>query len=589
MKKGFFLLFFLFFIKVGYSANLVSMKFNQVGETSEIILELDNANVQLKKNDNLEAGQLLIDLQDVVASERVKQGFDTSEFSGSVVFVSAYEKLNNKKDLRIAIQLRDNVRSLLKRDANKIIISVENRFGVFSQNKIDSNKTVEEKIKTGEIGKFRIAKSNSIEDILENLTYSGRKKYIGKKISFNVKDVPIADLLRMIANSSGFNIIQTNEIKRLPTMTMSLNNVPWDQALDTILGINKLVASKNGKILIVTTLRQATSEKKLEIEAKKLSEREEPLVTKIIPLSFATIKDILVILKEYLTKGRGNISSDERTNSLIVKDTSIVVEKIRKIVEVLDKQTPQVLIQAKIVEVAEGYSKTIGFTNGLTLGYDPVSSVTDASGPGFALSSASKGGLTGTTFMGLSIASFGRLKNLDFNLNLLETESKAKIISTPKVITQNKKAATIKTTATTSFAIVEGTGAEQKRTFEKIDATLSLDVTPQVTNDGSIAMEIKLNKESFQPPPDTGFPPDKASGNVSTNVLVDNGSTIVIGGVYEFSKSENHSGIPFLKDIPLIGWFFRTPYNPESKKSEMIIFITPRVINQEEAGLAEQS
>ena len=162
-------------------------------------------------------------------------------------------------------------------------------------------------------------------------------------------------------------------------------------------------------------------------------------------------------------------------------------------------------------------------------------------------------------------------------------------MSSPKVITQNKQKATITSTDTRSFQQVSGVGNQATTSFQQTDAVLKLDVTPQVTNDGSISMEISFDKEQFGIVPSPGAPPNKSSRSVNTNVLVDNGATIVIGGIYSFEKSESHSGIPFLKDIPLVGWLFRTAFNPTISKNEMIIFITPRVINQEEAGLTTGS
>ena len=167
----------------------------------------------------------------------------------------------------------------------------------------------------------------------------------------------------------------------------------------------------------------------------------------------------------------------------------------------------------------------------------------------------------------------------------MEQESKGRVISSPKVITQNKQKALISSKDTTSFKQVSGSGDNLTTSFAETEATLQLEVTPQVTNDGSISMEIAIAKEAFGDIPTSGGPPEKAGRTVETNVLVDNGSTIVIGGIYNYEKVSSHSGIPFLKDIPLIGWFFRSPHAPQSSKNEMIIFITPRVINQEEAGL----
>jgi type IV pilus assembly protein PilQ len=171
----------------------------------------------------------------------------------------------------------------------------------------------------------------------------------------------------------------------------------------------------------------------------------------------------------------------------------------------------------------------------------------------------------------------------------METESKGKIIASPKVVAQDKKKAVLETIDTTSFREVEvsdngAIGVE----FKEISASIKLEVTPQVTNEGSIFLEIAVTKEHFSTAPSADAPPDVAKRKIETSVLVDSGSTIVLGGVYNYTKLESQSGVPFLKDIPLIGWLFRTPYNPSTNKTEMIIFMTPRVINAEESGIVDK-
>jgi type IV pilus assembly protein PilQ len=580
------------------AAELSNIEFQQVGDVSQLILTLDKPDVNAERFNVVEDKQVMLDLSDTSATERVMRAFDTSEFSGSVIFVTAYKKPNTKNDLRIAIQLRDNVRSILERSENNIILSVENRFGVFSQSKISQKETFMDKQLEGGLGEINIPKSTSLEDILENLTMSGRKKYVGKRISFNVKDLKVDDILKMIADASGFNVIITKDIKELPPLTLNLTNIPWDQALDTILNINKLIAKKNGSILLIDTLANETRDKKLENEARRLALKEERLVTKIFPISYASTKDLEKILTEYLTPKRGKVSEDVRTNSLIIKDTPETMEKIKKIIETLDTQTPQVLIESKVVEVAENYSQELGLKKGLVFGYDPIGSngnttspvgvpeVTpgDNGGPGFSFSSSNTAEQA-SGFFGLAIAKYSRLTNLNFQLQLMESESKAKIITSPKVITQNKKKAVINTKETTSYAVQTGVGIDAVTTFEEIEAKLTLEVTPQITNEGSIVLDIKLLKEQFAERPYPAAPPNKLSRDIDTSVLVENGSTIVIGGIYAYENTQNYTGVPWLDKIPIVGWLFRTPYNPKTSKREMIIFLTPRIINQEEAGL----
>lgn len=594
MKKGFFLsvLFYLFLLIPGRvsAVEMKAINFTQKGETSELEFIFDSNDVKASKFQVKDDKQIIVDLSDVTATERVMRAFDTSEFSGGVVFVKAYQKPKSDKDIRIAVQLRDNVRSVLVRKPNRVVLQIENRYGVFSQKKAEEGQSYNEKmadVTQEEAAKLNIPKSDSVEDILDNLTMSGRKKYIGKKITMNLKNVRPEEIIRIIAETSGFNIILTEDAKKLGVISLSLVDIPWDQALDTVLEMNKLVAKKNGMILVVNTLENAIKEQEELKKAKAATAEQEPLLTKIFPISFANIDDLQKIIAEYSTEKRGKISKDSRTNSLIVKDTGEVIEKIKKIVELLDTQTPQVLIESKIVEVTERYAKEIGLNEGLTFGYDPLSASGSAANSGtFAFSSAPS---AERGVFGLTIGRFNRLIDLNFRLTLMESEEKAKIISSPKVITKNNVKAQI-TQDENSYYLVQ-TLAENGRitnAWSSQQAKLDLSVTPQITNEGAISLEVSVQKDSLSGQIAVNQPRAETKRVVKTQVLVDNGATVVVGGIYTFVNTENHSGIPFLKDIPLVGWLFRTKYNPANEKKELIIFLTPRIINQEEAGLVDR-
>lgn len=591
MKKGFFLSVLFCLLTSSIASAAVDMKainFTQKGETSELELIFDSNNVQASKFQVKEDKQIIIDLTDVVATDRVMRAFDTSEFSGGVVFVKAYKKPKSDKDIRIAIQLRDNVRSVLVRKPNRVILQIENRFGVFSQKKAEEGQTYKEKISdvsAAEASRLNIPRSDSIEDILENITMSGRKKYIGKKVTMNLKNITPEDILKIIAETSGFNIVLTEDVKKLAPITLNLVDIPWDQALDTVLDMSKLVATKNGMILVVNTFENYSKEQEIAKKAKASAVEQEPLLTKIFPISFANIDDLQKIVVEYSTEKRGKIAKDTRTNSLIVKDTADVVEKIKKIVELLDTQTPQVLIESKIVEVVERYAKEIGLENGLQFGYDPISAPSASAQSGsFSFSTAPT---LSNNVMGLTIGRFNRLINLDFKLNLMESEDKAKIISSPKVITKNNVKAEIVQDENSYYleqATADGTTTSN---WVPQNAKLKLEVTPQVTNDGSISMDVSVQKDSLGTQIALNAPKPETKRTVKTQVLVDNGTTVVVGGIYTYVNTESHSGVPFLKDIPLLGWLFRTQYNPATEKKELIIFLTPRIINSEEAGLVD--
>lgn len=593
MKKRYLILLALFLTWSVFAADPVkiqSINFLQEGEVSKLIIDVEGDVVAERTHIKADK-QILLDIKNAFADNKVLRGIDTSEFSGSAVYVSPYRKPGTKNDIRFAIQLRDNVRSFIERRSNRIILHIENRFGVFTRAKLKnaeeqdfSSEQVSE-VKSDE--KIHIPKSTSLDDILENLTQSGVKRYVGRKISINVNNLAYRELLKMIGDTSGFNIIIDNDINQLKPLTINLTNLPWDQVLDTIMDLGGLVAEKHGNILTIKTAKKAREEKQKELDEAKTTKTLEPLVTKIFPISYAEIGGIQTILNQYKTPNRGNITPDNRSQSLIVKDTVEVIERMKKIVEVLDTQTPQILIQAKVIEASENYTFRAGLNgNGIQFGYDPFGDVGTNAGS-FQFSSITTEGAPG--LVNASITVFKRLTDLQFRLDLMESESRVKIISSPKIITENNKSAQIQAQDTRNFITTQaGASGVANSQITPVSATTSLNVTPKVTNEGSILMQVQVTKSGFGPQTDPTQPPPTTTNSLNTNVMVDNGSTIVIGGIYSTNDSEVVSGIPFLKDLPIIGWLFRSAYNPVKNRSELVVFITPRIINQEEAGLVNR-
>lgn len=593
MRKGFFLS--ILVSAVLYSQLIFAVdpirgiNFIQEGDVSKVIISIEGSEFKAERFHVAEDKQIIVDVKNVKFTKNDLRPIDTSEFSGSIVLIKPYKKPGSKDTMRLAIQLRDNVRSIMDVQKNKITLNIENRFGVFSKNAVETS----DQNTTDQIAeldkKVNIPKSDSIEDILENITMSGVKKYIGKKISINVKSIPVVDVLNFIAEMSGFNVIIDQEVGSREPLTLSLTNLPWDEALDTILSLSRLVAKKHNNILMITTFEKAQRDRESELRTQQLNIRQESLVTKIFPISFSSLDNIQTILQEYSTPERGRITNDTRTNSLIVKDTVEVIEKMKKIIEVLDTATPQILIEAKIVEANEQYSKNIGLgTGGISLNSNR-SLITDeeaiGSGSGAAWTLNTLGGAGGTFSFNLLDSNGYNL--LNFNLQMLESESKVRVVSSPKVITQNKMAATFTSSDTLNFLTQTG-GQNPTSQIVPVNADINFSVTPQVTNDGSISMEVNISKTGFTAPQRAEDPPGTTNRAIQTNVLVDNGSTIVIGGLYKTEATESVSGVPFLKDLPLVGWLFRSAYNPTNSRNELIIFLTPRIINQEEAGLVDR-
>lgn len=451
------------------------------------------------------------------------------------------------------------------------------------------------------------------------------KKYIGKPITLQLREADAADVFRLIADASGFNIILADDVKG--KLTISLSEVPWDLALDVVLQSLRLGAERNQNVLRVTTLTNLVAEKNDQLKAKQMTELSAPRVTRVFPINYASLTDLQTILTKFASlnaqaqqQGGGGggaqggqqaqlansttvVQSDPRTNSIIVRDTPENIDRMKKIIELLDTQTAQVMIEAKVVEATEGFSKVIsgslGFGNNLS---DPNSSKYTASFSG-ANPIAPLIGTTSTPGVfsndgrdaaaDIGFAKFGLSPNLSFLsgvtrlnalLNLGESERQVKIVASPKTVVMSKEKASIvqgTPVLVPVVTVVPGAGTQQGNQVQS--ANLSLTVKPTVTNEGGVMMDIAVSRDI--PFPLGGNNSGVANRNLQTMVVVDSGSTLVIGGIYTMSTSRSASGIPMLRKLPLIGALFGSEQE-SLDRSELFIFITPRILNEKEAGIS---
>jgi type IV pilus assembly protein PilQ len=434
-------------------------------------------------------------------------------------------------------------------------------------------------------------------------------KFTGRPITLQLRNVEALDVFRLISEASGFNIVLSDEVKG--TVTLSLVDVPWDQALDVVLHTLHLGAERNNNILRITTLTSLTQEKQEQLSAQRASEATAPKVTKVFPVSYASLTDLTSTLQKFLSGSatpdliRGSssppvIQPDPRTNSLIVRDLPENIERIRKLIEVLDTQTPQVLVEAKIVEATEGFSKSIGGNLGIGgstsagvnqfgtsfSGGNPTEPLIGTPGifsDGTSFSGKSAGGATlGGSLSPATLRFLPGVKRLNAILNMAESDNQLKILSSPRTVVINKQAANI-TQGTP--VLVPGTtfvaGVGSVPTTSVVSANLGLDVTPTVTNDGGVLMDVKVTRDI---PFSLNNGSAVANRSIKTQVLVDSGSTLVIGGIYTMSTTHSSSGFPFLRKIPILGAFFGSE-TEGTDRSELFIFITPRILNSKEAGL----
>jgi type IV pilus assembly protein PilQ len=430
-------------------------------------------------------------------------------------------------------------------------------------------------------------------------------QYTGRRVDFNVKDIDIKNLLGAIAEISKRNIIVADDVHG--TVTIKLRNVPWDQALDIILRSKNLGKEEIGNIIRVAPLDVLRKEQKDAAEAAKNTLALQPLRVRLIPVNYAVAANLVDRIKDTLTE-RGTVSVDTRTNTLIVKDVPEALGRAEGIVRNLDTQTPEVLIEARIVEAATSFARSAGiqwggnvnlaptygnptgliFPNILAVAgaaddpAAPTSGLQGVTAPNFAVNMPAPIGLNNGGGLGFVFGSAGGAANLNLRLSAAENSGTIKTISSPRVVTVDNVDASISQGVSIPFSQTSAAGV----TTSFIEARLELRVTPHVTQEGSIQMRI--NATNNQPNPQlTGSngQPSISRREARTEVLVRDGETTVIGGIYTRRNSEAWNEVPVLSKIPVLGWLFKKKAVTDDR-TELLVFITPRIVNRSQSVVA---
>lgn len=420
-------------------------------------------------------------------------------------------------------------------------------------------------------------------DILEEGGFADDKEYGGRRVSLDFKDADIANILRLIAEVSDLNVIAGEEV--VGRVTIRLVDVPWDQALDVILLTKGLGFVRVGNVLRIAPLETLKLEAEQRLQERRAKEKLEDLVVKLQPVNFADVKEVQQLVKRLLS-GRGSANVDKRTNTLIIKDIPSVVHEATALVKAIDTQTPQVMIEAKIVEATLGFSRSLGAVWGV--GYRPGSG---GGGEDFhlgdgTLPAANGGGLNNTNFLAsnpvlgaingllnLGVLALDDQLQLDLQIQAAESTNKGKVISSPRVVTLDNREAVIKQ----GVAIKFESATRDRITISFVDAVLELKVTPHITANRSIIMEIKVSRNAPELSEASGDIVGIAKNETETEALVKDGETIVLGGIYVVESGGGHSKTPFLSDIPVLGVAFKNMTHQDERR-ELLVFVTPRVI-----------
>jgi type IV pilus assembly protein PilQ len=426
--------------------------------------------------------------------------------------------------------------------------------------------------------------------------------FTGERLSLNFQDIEVRSVLQLLADFTGLNLVVSDSVAG--NLTLRLKNVPWDQAMDIILKTKGLAQRRSGNVILIAPTDEIAAREKLELEARKQVEELESLRTEFVRVNYAKAQEMANLLNQKdnsILSSRGSVSVDTRTNTLLVKDTSTSLASVRQVLLELDIPIRQVLIESRVVIAQDDFSKELGVRFGIVSNSFKNPLGTPAAGDGATTAGTIDGvnnvlagnpttslqGLNvnlpvqnpaGTFALALAKLPLGTL--LEMELSAAQVEGRGEVVSSPRVITADGHQATISQGVEIPYLELSDGDA----TLKFRDAVLSLDVTPQITPDDRVIMDLDVHKDNVGETVSFGAglsAPSIDTRQVQSQLLVDNGQTVVLGGIYETVSGETVTRVPFFSDLPLLGFLFRTTKTTDDR-SELLIFVTPRIIQSGE-------
>jgi type IV pilus assembly protein PilQ len=513
------------------------------GKNGEGRVQIDLSDTEIGIDIKQQGRMLLVDFQHTSLPRNLQRKLDVTDFGTPVQLVDAFTQGDN---VRLVIEPKGLWEYSAYQTDNKFIIEVK-----------------------------------AVAEDPNKLIKGNHTGYAGEKLTLNFQNITAREALSVIADFTNLNMVISDSVSG--SLTLRLKDVPWDQALDIILQSRGLDMRKNGNVIQVAPREEIATKEKIELSARQEIGELELVHTESFLLSYAKAADIAKLLKDKdtgLLSKRGSAVSDQRTNTLFVQDTPTRLEEVRSFVKQLDVSVRQVMIEARFVEAGETFNRILGGRLSYT---GPTTSV---AGGGFAVGGAGGGRVAlapsvnlpsaGSVTGGLTLSLFDALatKILTLELNASEIDGETKNIASPRVLTADKTEAVVEQGVEIPYLQVSSSGASNVA-FKK--AVLSLTVTPQITPDDHIGMNVKVSQDTV------GIiyylVPSINTKKVETQVLVENGGTVVIGGVYKQDSTDDTRQIPLFGDIPIIGWLFKTNTLDKVKK-ELLVFITPKILRE---------
>ncbi len=620
----------------GFNSQVTDLQYVSFKKGGTLVIKTSTP-VKYRVQREIERNQVVIELPNTELPSRFKRPYVTKDFQQKIANVNAYQN-SGATTARFVLQLQTGADAIVEQQGNSIMVVgsqvaandlgddlnggvVGDDGGGFSDAIIgsdlgdiqsDSEEFLRDEIaeelpeETGTTlaaDEKPLATDQSIpgqalsaDDIANrpiSLLKRDSDKFFGNPISIEVQNTDVRTVLNLIAEEAGINMVLDDEVGG--NVTLKLREVPWDQALVLVMKSKALAFRREGIVLRIAPEEKLRGEEEKERQDEENRRISENLKVKVIPVSYAQVSDLQGKVQNFLSS-RGKVTADERTSSLIITDIQEIIDRASRLIRALDVPPLQVLIEGKVVEARESFTRVFGINFGLN-GTDIDIGGGASIRPSFNVTPFSSGSAASGLKAGLNVGTFDTIGDLSAFLGIFEGESMVKVVSSPRIVTLNNQAASI--AQTTSFPIIatstsgssggSGSGGEEEEasvTFK--DVTLSLNVTPQITFEGNVILDVNVQRDFASAAIDASGAREVNTRNAKTKVLVRNGQTAVIGGIYQSDATEGEFGVPWLRNVPIIGNLFKSR-NMTREKNELLIFLTPRILNTKNRTLGDDA
>lgn len=534
--------------------------------------------------------QFVIELANVELPAALQHPYNMKEFGSRFGGINAYQSPGSTT-ARVVIQMaKAGPEPMVQQEGTSLVVIPQTTAPPVAERELAPPPSQQQEPPPASDSRPMALSAKTLDEFL-----TGNQRFYGRPISLQVKDADVRDVVNFLAEESGANVVMSDDVSG--KISLKLRKIPWDQALVTVMRSKALGYVRQGNVLRISTMKALQAETDA---ANKLIESQKaisPSVVQVIPISYAAVEDIKKSAEPFLT-GTGKVVTDARSSTVIVTDKADIVERITKLIKTLDIAPAQVSIESKIVEAVEGFNNFFGVNWGFR---------------GAPVNLSQSGGSYGAPVdMSLGLNSFNVTKDvsgaapfsanftvgtmdifgdLAATLTLAEKDSLAKVISSPRISAMNREKATIVQQGENLSVIAtrsEMTGVITK-TEKRTPFKLQLEVTPQITADGGVIMELDVQREFLGPIIDQDLGSREINTRkAKTKVLVRNGQTAVIGGIYTSDETEANIGLPVIKNIPVLGWLFKS-HSVQRNKNELLIFLTPRILSSDNIGSEQAS